>query len=175
MGNICFSKTKEYMYDKYEGDYLIYRVPLVNGKKNGIQTNYTKNGDILCTTEYLNGKFHGLFQLFSSDGTLQQETSFRYGKKHGPEYYFLKNNMKSESTLGFNIVASHALYRRGLLLYKRNYSIAEMNEIEECCICLEETNFKLFCSHTVCPSCTKKIERCPICRKFLQELLYLVD
>ena len=33
MGNICFSKTKEYIYDKYEEDYLKYSVPLVNGKK----------------------------------------------------------------------------------------------------------------------------------------------
>ena len=175
MGNICFSKTKEYIYDKYEEDYLKYSVPLVNGKKNGTQTNFTKNGDVLCTMEYVNGRFHGLFQLFSNNGALQHEMSFQHGKKHGSEYHFKKNDRQVSYSEGPIIVSFHALYRKGLLLYKRNFNIVDMNQIEECCICFEETNFKLFCSHTVCPSCIKKIGRCPICRKFLKESLYLVD
>ena len=170
MGNYCFRRTREIIYDKYEKEFLKYRVPIINGKKNGTQTNFAESGDILCTMEYLNGKYHGLFQLFSEDGNLKQEIHFQSGKKHGPEYHFIKNN-----TEGPIIVSFHALYQKGRLLYNRTYNNMEMNQIEECCICFQETNFKLFCSHTVCPSCTKKIKKCPVCRKFRQEYLHLID
>ena len=49
-----------------------------------------------------------------------------------------------------------------------------MENIDECCICLEPTNTKTNCHHTLCKSCYKKMKdvKCPICRENISKSSY---
>jgi hypothetical protein len=40
--------------------------------------------------------------------------------------------------------------------------------IEECCVCFENTSHNTECSHVVCIECLKTLQKCPICRHNLQ-------
>ena len=66
---------------KLINDLLVHiKTPYVNGKKEGIQKQYTEefNGDLLLYKEvtFINDKKEGIGKKYFEDGTLQQEVNF---------------------------------------------------------------------------------------------------
>lgn len=160
MGNFCFQATQRKIYSEYKDGILLYSVPISNGKKNGIQINYTPEGQLLSKMSYVDNVFNGNFELYSTSNFLKLECQFKNGKKHGTEYIYYSPYM----------VHIFRIYKKGKVIHEAYFE--EHENIEECCICFENTNYALSCGHKVCPYCSKNIEQCPICRRFLLQFMF---
>ena len=64
----------------------------VNGKKDGIWTNYNDKGMLRAITEYKNGEKNGLYVTFDHQGTLEKEEYYVNGKLDGESKKYLHGN-----------------------------------------------------------------------------------
>jgi len=170
--NIKFKRKTISNYEKWQGDKLVEKLEnnilyyyedgikikeyeMSNNKFHGKSSEFYKNGNIKsCSFFVLNIK-HGVQYEYYSDRILKKVTTYNLGKKNGDEFIFKENGFIQERNI----------YK----LDKKIYTQKFYNNTNECCICFEETNFKTSCNHDLCVGCLKKVDRCPICRKFFYE------
>lgn len=74
--------------DHYWGGKLKSKTTYVDGKKDGIQTYYTKKGEVALITPWVNGKREGV-EVHYKNGNLLYEITYADGKKNGlcSQYY----------------------------------------------------------------------------------------
>ena len=108
--------------------------------------------DINTVLNYINGKLNGI-EICYNDNKIVMKRNYYNGKLQGDSIF----NDENEKILKYQY------YQNGKLIYSKSFN----SELEECCICFENTNFKLKCDHNVCFNCKDKIHKCPICRRFI--------
>jgi len=129
-------------------------VSFKNNKINGDFIKYYPNRKIMCITSYKNGLREGTETVYDEEGNVMIKREYYKNKSHG-------------NTLLYNIegnITEYQYHQNGKMLFSKGFD-PEIKE--ECCICFEETNFQLKCNHTVCVKCSEKINRCPVCRRFI--------
>ncbi len=162
MGNQCPTGLKPYQFSKYKNGCLLYTVPIVDGRKQGVQYNYDQKGQLQSAITYDKGVFHGVFSIFDEKKQKKMRVMFREGVKHGFEFHFKKDLL----------IHFVRVFCKNEVVYHRSF--CKSDPIEECCVCFENTNLMTSCGHIVCPDCIEKVDRCPICRQFLRETLLCI-
>lgn len=79
---------KEYYYNNGQLE-IESETPFKNGKENGIEKEYYKNGRLKRETPYTDGKANGIEKKYYENGRLKGETPYTDGKLNGvvKEYY----------------------------------------------------------------------------------------
>ncbi len=68
-----------------------YKCEYQNGRRNGLYTEYFKDGSIYQTIEYREGKKDGMMKEFFSGGQVKLEIPFREDKRHGTAVEYASN------------------------------------------------------------------------------------
>ncbi len=170
--NIKFTGKKLSNYEKWQGDKLVEKLhnnilyyyedgikikeyETSNRKFHGKSIEYYKNGNIKSCSFFVLNILHGVQYEYYNNNNIKKASTYNLGKKNGDEFLFKENG--------------DILQRNIYKLDKKIYTQDFFNNICECCVCLEETNFKTSCNHDICINCLKKVDKCPICRKFFYE------
>ncbi len=120
--NGCDSVMKQY----YKAGQLLAEVPYKNGKRNGVQTNYTQDGKIASTisffdevrngesvmfygngkpfrtTNYVNGIINGIRKKYYEDGKIMAEIPFEHNKQiDGIKEYNRDGSLRQQPTIVF--------------------------------------------------------------------------
>lgn len=126
---------------------VIYKL----GKRNGCMKNYfySPDGESVTVHEKIYHDDIVFLEIQSIDGVVQN--CFRYG------YNGRLNGMQNLQMSG----------KQKLQYYENGKLILETKDnINECCVCYEDTQFQTNCNHSLCFKCFLKTRRreCPMCR-----------
>lgn len=75
--------TKKYHYLRNDKTQLRSKLMYKNGKKNGLETTYNKNGKVSSKIVYVNGKKDGVAYFYDALGRKTAIISYQNGKKNG--------------------------------------------------------------------------------------------
>ncbi len=70
------------------------KIPLVNGKRHGLETVWRENGTKKEETPWDGGKRHGIYTEWDKNGHKDWQTTWRNGNQHGLETVWNKNGAK---------------------------------------------------------------------------------
>ena len=88
--------------------------PLVNGKKEGVERLYDKNGTLRKEITYKNGKWNGIVRDYRKDGSLRSEISYVDNKEQGSfKSYDFDGNLLDESFWKDGVMQESCSYRNG--------------------------------------------------------------
>jgi antitoxin component YwqK of YwqJK toxin-antitoxin module len=68
-----------------------------DGVKDGSQTLYYQNGQLIRSNNYKNGEFHGVQKKFSKSGVLEELENYKNGKTHGVQELYLEGRISIRS------------------------------------------------------------------------------
>ena len=90
---------KEYYYNNGQLE-IESETPFKNGKENGIEKEYYKNGRLKRETPYTDGELNGVEKRYYENGQLAGETPFKNGKENGVEKsYYESGQLEFELSL----------------------------------------------------------------------------
>jgi|GEM_PF-5969867 len=101
-------------YYEYNGQ-LALKVPVVDGKKNGIQQCYDLDGYLQSESPYVDDQLNGIKKVYLSQGYLWCETPYTNGKKNGREVYYDSTG----EIIGFNTYTNGV--KNGLSSWKEEH------------------------------------------------------
>jgi hypothetical protein len=83
--NILSENTDEFYREYYDINktQIIFEVPKVNGKWEGIATTYYQNGSIMRVVNYVNDKKDGFYKEYNKNGNLHHIQYYVNGLRHG--------------------------------------------------------------------------------------------
>ena len=77
-----------------------------------------------------------------------------------PQWFLNEGDDHLQSYLAHVKEADSGLYRRIIEL---------LSESPDCCVCMENQTDTVFqCGHGTCGECSGRLERCPLCRDYIQ-------
>lgn len=170
-------KLNGFYYLFYPDGYLKMESYFLDDKKYGFTTLYKKKNIVHSVSNFKNNKLHGNVVKYTSKRIIKSISNYINGKLNGIEVCYnnnkivMKRNYYNGQLQGDSIfndenekILEYQYYQNGKLIFSKSFN---SNDVEECCICFENTNFKLKCEHNVCFDCKNKIHKCPICRRFI--------
>ena len=104
------------------------------------------------------------------DLTIIKNTLVLYEDRAMPEnYQGFQLMMERLGELKFDIKSGLIYYIKKANKYENCYKFDNIVlNIQECCVCLNETKTKTPCGHALCWICFDKITKCPLCRECLK-------
>jgi hypothetical protein len=95
--------------------------------------------------------------LFNSGKLYYAEMICKYTHNNNSFYYCPKFSKFNEDNKDKIFIE---LYKSGIIDIEWKLIL----DIEECCVCFENTSHKTECNHIVCVSCITNLDKCPLCR-----------
>ena len=102
---------------KYSDGQLEEKIPLKDGKRDGLHEYYYENGQLWSKDSYKDGKEDGLHESYYKDGQLKRKTPYKNGKKDGMEEQYYDNGQLEGKMLFINGVTSDSVNHRNINKY----------------------------------------------------------
>ena len=81
-----------------ENNQLVYRLPIINGKENGIAQGWYNDGKILMERNYVDGKKDGLFNQWWPNGNVRYLFHYKEDQLEGTQLIFFPDGSKREES-----------------------------------------------------------------------------
>jgi antitoxin component YwqK of YwqJK toxin-antitoxin module len=108
----------------YNNDKIMKETPYKDGEINGIQKEYTFEGNISVETPYIDGLINGIVKLYFTNGPLMEEVPYKNGKIEGiRKRYFISGEIEEESEYHRDIKSGLTIhyYVDGTVEYEQEY------------------------------------------------------
>jgi antitoxin component YwqK of YwqJK toxin-antitoxin module len=85
-----------YMVETEKGGLVVYQLPIINGKENGLAKGIYNSGEKLLERNFVDGKREGLFKQWWPNGNLRYLFSYKNDKYEGAQYIFFPDGKRQQ-------------------------------------------------------------------------------
>ncbi len=123
----------EVRIERYENGQISRKSTLVNGKKEGLMTDYYNNGSLMAERHFQNGLQQGRTVIYYPGGKLKEVQHYLNGKKDGGDTLWYENgSIQFVSTLKEDKL--HGYLRKwatdGQMIYEARYDMDTLVEVK---------------------------------------------
>ncbi|GAB2519549.1 hypothetical protein GCM10027085_06730 [Spirosoma aerophilum] len=88
-----------YMVEKEKDGLIVYRLPILDGRENGLAKGWYNTGEKLLERRFVDGRKEGLFTQWWPNGHLRYVFHYRHDQYDGPQLVFFPDGTKREESM----------------------------------------------------------------------------